>query len=317
MSLSTGLLLVALAVLFIILGKAADIIIVHIRALAEKIGLSIFFLGILLGMLTSLPELAIGLNAITENIGGIALGNLMGGIVVLLCLVLGTSALLNRNIKTNGKTTRFLPILLYILLPIGLGFDGRIGIIDGAVLVILYFWLLYTFYLQRHPNTTKKSSTYKAQTVLKDGFYVVAALALVVVSSTGIVRVTERLLESYPVSPFLVGLLLYSLGTNLPELTVTFRSWKNNIRDLSLSNLIGSSISNIFLIGVFATMKPFAVSLTASHYAFGAFMVVMLTVVFIFYKTSNKITRIEGLALVCLYIAFLATQTLAIIGNEL
>ncbi len=311
MTTTTGLLILALLGLFYLLGKSADVVITHIRLVAEKLGVSLFFLGILLGMLTSIPELAIGVNAITQNIGQVALGNLTGGIVVLYCLILGTSAILNRKVDTNGKIGNILPIFFYLLLPIGLGLDGKIGIVDGILLIVLYIWILYMFYVQRRPHERVKSTKIKQTAILKEGFYIVTALIVVVASSAGIVRITQHLLGIFPISPFVVGLILFSIGTNLPELIVTVRSWQKNIRDLSLSNLIGSSISNILLIGIFATMRQFSVPGDVTHYAFGAFMILMLAVVFVFYRTGDKITRTEGLALISLYIVFLISQALA------
>lgn len=51
----TILTLLGLLVLFYALGLCADLVIKHIRSIGKKLGIPIFVLGLMLGLLTSLP----------------------------------------------------------------------------------------------------------------------------------------------------------------------------------------------------------------------------------------------------------------------
>ena len=84
---------------------------------------------------TSLPELAIGLNAAQQGSGGLAVGNIIGTNLVNILLILGLSALI-RPVPLEQRTLRFdLPamtaaaILLFVL-----GRDGDLSTADGIVL---------------------------------------------------------------------------------------------------------------------------------------------------------------------------------------
>src|SRR3989338_1989775 len=116
----TASIIIALILLFYLLGRAADLTIHHIRLVAERLGIKIFFLGVLLGLFTSLPEIAISINSAIDDVMPIAVGNLLGGIVVLFSLILGLSALLNRKIVATEKIfcfffILFLPAVLSLL----------------------------------------------------------------------------------------------------------------------------------------------------------------------------------------------------------
>src|SRR5688572_30324040 len=150
----TALSILGLFILFYALGRCADLVVINIRDIGRKLRLPIFFLGLVLGLLTSLPELAIGINALVQDIPSISVGNLLGGSLVLFCLVLGISILLNRKIKTDGKTGSLLPILGYIFLPLLLGLSGEINFWSGLVLLLLYPTVLLHLYLT-HPNSSQ------------------------------------------------------------------------------------------------------------------------------------------------------------------
>lgn len=49
-------------------------------------------------------------------------------------------------------------------------------------------------------------------------------------------------------SPLFISLIVVALGTNLPELTVTFAAVAQNDIDLAFGNLLGSSIANLTLV---------------------------------------------------------------------
>src|SRR3989344_1246010 len=89
-------------VLFILIGKAADIVITGVRGLAQKLHINLFLAGLMLGIFTSLPEITIGINALLAGIPALSFGNLIGGTLVLFGPILGLSLILNRRVATDG-----------------------------------------------------------------------------------------------------------------------------------------------------------------------------------------------------------------------
>src|SRR3989344_1346584 len=178
----------ALILLFYFLGRAADLTISHIRLVAEKLGIKIFFLGVLLGLFTSLPEIAISINSAINNVMPIAVGNLLGGIVVLFSLILGLSTILNRKIVATEKLFSLFLIFLYILLPLFFSLDQSLGFWEGLALVLLYFFLLLYLYWQHRLEAQAPGTVVGRRKVLIHIFFTVLGLALVLLISNIIIR---------------------------------------------------------------------------------------------------------------------------------
>ena len=116
------------------------------------------------------------------------------------------------------------------------------------------------------------------------------------------------LLKGYEISFFAVGLILYSLGTNLPELIIAIRSFKRKMGELSFSNLLGSAMSNSLMLGILSTMKAIRVEVDISYWFLLIFTFIFFIVLYIFYKTDHLFSRKEGIFLLLLYLVFLSSQ---------
>lgn len=299
-------LFVALIILFYLLGKSADLVILNVRRLGEALGVKIFALGIGLGFLTSLPELAVGVNSFLLDIRALSLGNLLGGILVIFGLILGVSAILNRTIQTNARAGSFLPIIIFIMAPLLLGLDGSLSRIDGAALAVGYALVLW-YLLARGPREKfERHDTVRG--ISEKTFFILLGVGAVLVISHFIIQATLLLMKGMNVSPFVIGIVLFAIGTNLPEIIVAFRSWRRNVEELSLSNLIGSAIANPAIVGLFALAKPFTVEVSSSYYLLLVFTLILLAVLNRFYETERKLTRLEGIALVGFYALFIAFE---------
>lgn len=306
---NSGILLL-IVILFYFLGRAADLIIVHLRKLGEALDIKIFFLGILLGFFTSLPEMALGVNAVINNISEVSLGNLLGGIVVLFGLILGAGSVLNRKISTDGKIKNFLPILIFIFLPLLLGLNGYLGFIDGVILIINYGLLaLYLYFTNKGAGRVTVDIGTEKKT-MRNIFLILLGLVIIIVTSNLIIKFSVLLLESFRISSFFIGLIVFSLGTNLPEIMVTLRSWRRHVKELSMSNLIGSAMANIFIIGILVVLKPLNIEVGLSYYLIMLFFALLFIFLLIFYKTDRSLTRKEGAVLIIIYFLFLFSQSL-------
>jgi len=140
------LLIIILLILFALLGWAADLAVKNIRLIALSLRMKIFALGVILGIMTTLPELMVGLNATFHNVASLSVGNIMGGIVVVIGLVLGMSLILNRKIDTADNLRSLLPTSLVTLSPFFLGVDGSFGLVDGIIMIFLYLGLIFYLY---------------------------------------------------------------------------------------------------------------------------------------------------------------------------
>jgi cation:H+ antiporter len=90
---------------------------------------------------------------------------------------------------------------------------------------------------------------------------VVLGFALVIMGSHLLVDGASSLSKKLKVSDLVIGLTVVAFGTSLPELFVNITASIKGNTDIALGNILGSNISNIFLIlGVCAIIFPLAVS---------------------------------------------------------
>ncbi len=294
--------------LFLLLSFAADQVAKNLRVIAVKLGLPIFLLGLVLGLFTSFPEGAIAINAMINGVQGLSIGNLFGGVVVMFSLVLGIGVILNKEITNDGRLSFLALCFAYILLPFFLAIKGNLNYIDGILLIVLYFFLLARLYQANHQMFHFKIALVSETKVIKETLLVVGGIIAILLSSHYIIEITGTLLKQYNLSPFLIGLIFFPLGTNLPELTVAIASWRRKDKELSFSNLLGSAVANTLIVGALVTIKTYSFSQNYNYLVTFLFMAVLAVTMMVFYRSGKRLSRLEGIILVGIYILFIIFQ---------
>lgn len=319
--------IIALPILFLILGKSANILIDNLQYIAKKTKTNPIILGAILGFFTTIPELAVGINAIGNDISQVSLGNIWGGVIVLFTLILGTAIIFNQKIKTDGRLNFVLPSFVYIMLSIFLAYTGRLNWRDGVILISFYF--LYVKFIRGRPSSRSKdfkAGDIETKLTIKQRIFGalkhwhhnykkeinVSFLALLVIllSSHLIVNQSQILLNYFKVSPFIIGLLLFSVGTNLPELTITIRSAFKKAGDLSFGHLVGAATNSTAILGVLALFHTFTVPVDRSFTILSIVIFLVLALVLSFYLSRKSFDRWEGYTLLGIYFAFIAYQVI-------
>ncbi len=111
-----------------------------------------------------------------------------------------------------------------------------------------------------------------------------------------------------PLSQLAIGAVFVAIGTSLPELAVTISSLRKGLPQIMIGNLIGSNIANILLVGGFAAViNPLIVPISKVQLSF-VFLLLITWLFLVFLRNDSKITRIEAITLLLLYIAFVASS---------
>ncbi len=300
--------LILLFFLFIVLGIAADLLVKNIKYLASVIKMRLFALGILLGIITTLPELSVGINATIEGVASVSVGNILGGIIVLIGLIVGVSLILNRKINTSNNLKELLPATIVILSPVLLGINGNYSVIDGLIMILLYIGLLFYIWLINRSSNREQIILVNRKKTTKAFFLAVISIIFVILSSRWIVEATVNILHYINISKLTIGLLVFSIGTNLPEITITFTSWRRKASELSLSHLISSAFANIFVLGVLAIMRPINFTMGPAYYLL-SFFIILIMILFLYFCYSHKrLDRVEGFVLLGVYALFLLSN---------
>lgn len=129
------------------------------------------------------------------------------------------------------------------------------------------------------------------------------SLAVLGKSAEVLVEYAARVARRFQVSDLVVGLLITSIGTSLPELTSSIAASLAGSSALVIGNVVGSNIANIGLvIGIAAVVRPFATE-PKMHDRDG-FVLIATVVLFFALAQDNRISRIEAGMFLFVYLAY-------------
>ena len=319
----TILLLIAGLVLLVLGG---ELLVRGAVAIAGKLGVSPLMIGLtIVGMGTSMPELAASVQAALAGSPGIALGNIVGSNIANSMLILGVAALLAPIAVARGTLWRDGGVgVLAVVALLALGLTTGLGRMAGLTLIVLMVGYLVLAYRQEKRAAAHSAAFDKAaalenidpaldtQTQRQPGWavstaFLLAGLACIV--GGGTLLVNAAVAREFGMSETLVGLTIVAVGTSLPELVTSAVAALRKQSEVALGNVLGSNIYNVLFIGgVTGTIAPTTVPQSILGFDLPLLIAVSLGVMVLAW-TGARISRIEGLALVAgyaLYIAFTA-----------
>ena len=130
------------------------------------------------------------------------------------------------------------------------------------------------------------------------------------------VDIVEKFAQALGVPESVIALTFVALGTSLPELVTAITSLAKGHGSLSLGNVIGANVFNLVLVsGMSVTLAPFTVPQSSTLFGINSSLVleipVMLAVMMIMTLPAlkrGKLSRAQGIILLCIYAAFCAIQ---------
>lgn len=313
------------SVLALVLGLGAlmlgaELVVREGSALAARFRISPLVVGMTVVSLgTSLPELAIGLNAAQQGNAGLAVGNIVGTNLVNILLILGISALI-RPIAFERRTLRFdLPAMTCAaLLLFALAADGDLSTRDGWWLCLFgVTYLVVVIVLARQesrvpadegPTDATIAETPDTRRLVMQVLLLLVGLAVIVVGSELLVDAAVTVARDLGASDAVVGLTIVAIGTSAPELVTTLvATLRGGDRSLALGNLLGSSVFNIALIlGPTVLAAPGSVAVPADVLALDLVLMVASALVCIpVFMTRRRLSRVEGGAFVATYVIYM------------
>ncbi len=295
------------AFLFIWLGSG--LIVSSLDKFSKRLRLSAFTVSfVILGLLTSIPEFAVGLTAINAGDPEIFVGNLLGGIPVIFLLIIPLLAIIGNGIELKHEldTKKMLATLGVILAPTLLVLDKRVSNPEGAILVIMYCMLLFIVQRKRGIFEIENTQLFNRKVYSpKDIVKLLGGIILVFISSHVIVDQTLYFSQVFNISAFFISLLILSFGTNLPELSLAIRSVVLGKKDVAFGDYMGSAAVNTLLFGIFTLLNHGEVLTVNNFFTTFLFIFLALVLFFLFARSKNFISRKEGFILLLVYIGFL------------
>lgn len=301
---TTAIFIVSLAVLLVSGGWAVKALIV----LGSILHVKAFFVGfMMMAVATSMPELFVGINAALIGEPILSLGNAFGSLVVNLGLIAGILALITGHIRLEHAAIKqdIWVTIGFGLLPFLLGLDGAITRADGGVLLIGFFAYFILLAHQKRLFEQRLDGDF----LIGCGGQITALILsgiLMIGSARFLVDSGVTMAQAAGIPSFLLGLLVISLGTSLPELSFAIRSAQMGKPELSIGDLLGASVIDVTLVlGITALIRPIeGVNQRLYLEVFIASMVIFLLFAFLFRRNAG-IHRFGGALLVGVYIVYL------------
>lgn len=114
----------------------------------------------------------------------------------------------------------------------------------------------------------------------------------------------------------IIGLTIVAMGTSMPEAAVSITAAMQQNAGITIGNVVGSNILNIFIIlGITALITNVKIQKSTIRYEI-PFMIFITIILMIFGMTDMKITFIEGVFLWILFIAYLVYLFIMARNNE-
>ena len=191
-----------------------------------------------------------------------------------------------------------------------------IALLSSVVTGLLMFaaFAVYVFL----KNRTIKKVNADGKQLWEEILLLVVGAAVIAVGADFLVEHGQVIALGLGVPETVVALLFVALGTSLPELVTTITSLKKGRASLGVGNVIGANVFNLVLVsGVAVSLAPFPVPMenellnTGLNMSLVFEIPVMLGVMSLMAVpalVSKKLGRWQGIALLCIYIAFCVCQ---------
>lgn len=307
---------------FALLVAGGELLVRSASRLASSFGVSALVVGLtVVAMGTSAPELVVSVVSSWQGKADIAYGNVVGSNLCNILLILGLSAVI-APLGVDRKLVRVdTPIMIgAAVLAYALSYDGRIGRLDGLVLVGLL--VAYTVWsvrssLQASPVLEEKMEREYAPRELLTTYgrpvlvlLILAALGVLILGSNLFVDGAVAIARSLGVSELVIGLTVVAVGTSMPELVTSIVAAMRGERDIAVGNIVGSNIFNLLgVLGGAGVVAPEGVAVSGAALAVDTpLMLVASVACWPAFASRFVLSRAEGLmflAYYALYVAYL------------
>lgn len=288
-------------------------IVSSVNKFASHLKVSAFALSFtLLGILTSIPEFSVGVNAVLEDRPDIFIGNLIGASAALFFFIIPTVAIVGKGVKLNNgfHSLQLAWALLVILAPALLTFDARVTPAEGGIMLVAYF--LLSAFLPHNLNFFQKIRQRVIQTILFrnwfDDLRFLAGIIIVFISSRYLVDTTIQLAGIFHIPAIIISMFALAIGTNLPELVLGVRSIALGNKDIAFGDYVGSAAANTLIFGFLVLLTGWTIVLPPWFWMNTVLAAVGYCLFWYLASSHRELTRKEGAIMLGLYALLLFIQ---------
>ena len=308
MELVAGLLVAVIGVGLIVWG--AEVFAEHLAGASVRLGVSSFAMALLLAGAEP-EELATSVTASLRDVPAIAFGDVIGANVAICLVAIGVGACV-APLPFGARVRRY----AFAGLPLGalatwMSWDGRVGRVEGAVLVAAYVAFVGAIWaVERQPpslgETGELAEAIEEPPTGRVGRELMMVLAGVVAMAAGALALVEgvRAVSGVESTQTKLGLVVVGFATAFELVVLAWSSARRGISEAVVAAVIGSFAYNATMtLGAGALARPLRIVDAASLHVGWISMVVALGAVLLL-SAGGTITKRRGVGLLALYPLF-------------
>jgi len=301
----------------VLLALGGDSVVKGASGMARHFGFSPFLAGlVLVAFGTSVPELAVNLRAVAHGLPDLAMGNAVGSNIVNFGLTLGAAAVAAPLlVRWRALSLLLASVVAGTVLVTVLAWDGVLGRVDGALLVVAFLGIVAWVFARSHDESPAVRAELEAYTLTGDDLALnlirfALAIVLLYFGSRFVVGSAPELGRGLGLLPMMTGLLPVAIGTALPEVAAAIAAARRHQGDMVAGHVIGASLFNLLLVlGGLALWNPMVVPGQFLRIELPAAAVLALMLVPMM-RGDMQVSRREGVILLVAFAAWVGFELL-------
>ncbi len=294
-------------VALLVMVKGADWLLESAEKIGRAFGMSSFLIGVLIvGLGTSLPELAAAIFGVLDGVPEVVVSNAVGSNVSNILLIVGVAAIIGGSMRVKKDLIDIdLPLLaISTVIFVGVVFDQVVT--RGEAILLLISYGVHLLYMIFHTDHEKEAEDGGDTCIAcpKDYVMLFVGMAGLIFGAKYVITSVVALADIFHISPALISITAVAIGTSLPELIVSIKAARARKPDIAIGNIFGSNAFNaLVVVGIPALF----VSLPVDDQTFfiGVPIMAMATLLFIVTGISRRIHVWEGAMYLVFFVFFI------------
>ena len=269
---------------------------------------------------TTLPEVMVSTTSALTGHGEIAYGNAIGSVICNSALIAAIPIVAKPG-KVDPKSLRTPVLFFFVAAAFYAGVAYTTGSFTRPVgIILLAMFVAYivcnVMAMKNAPAPEEEEEPEENASFAKELGLLAVGAVLIAVGADLLVDNGTLIAQALGVPESVIALTFVALGTSLPELVTAITSLVKGHGALSLGNVIGANVFNLVLVsGMSITVSPFSIPQNSTIMGINSSLVMDLPVMFAVMLLltvpallKGRLSRWQGVLLLCIYAAFCAVQ---------
>ena len=271
-----------------------------------------------------IPEFFVGVTSALQGMPEVALGTVIGENLFLITVTIALASFFSaQGLVVDSKTVRggVIFTVLVAILPLILILNGELSRMDGLFLLACFaFFIFWLFskkerFIKVYEEDTPEIESLTRRSAIKSMFIAVSGVLVIVISVDLLLTQALKFSTELGIPLAALGLFVIAIGTALPETYFAIDLARRGSSWMVLGGIMGGiAMASTLVLGTVALIEPIVLTdLSLSSIILARiFLTIGAILLLVFVTTSHVITKIEGLALLAVYISFLLAEVLLI-----